>query len=220
MNHPYEAGKDKTSLEGFAMVLTIEAIKQLREETSAGVMECRQALEQASGDIERALALLRERGLEKSAKRSDHPTNQGVIETYSHGGGRIGVIVEINSETDFAARSAAFRAFAHEIALQIAAAAPRFVRDEDIPAEILEKEAQQAEERARQAGKPEAILERIVEGQLEKFRDEDVLLRQVYIRDEKITVAQLLRQVIARVGENIVIRRFVRWELEPGEPAA
>jgi elongation factor Ts len=220
MNHPYEAGKDKTSLEGFAMVLTIEAIKQLREETSAGVMECRQALEQASGDIERALALLRERGLEKSAKRSDHPTNQGVIETYSHGGGRIGVIVEINSETDFAARSAAFRAFAHEIALQIAAAAPRFVRDEDIPAEILEKEAQQAEEQARQAGKPEALLARIVEGQLKKFRDEDVLLRQVYIRDEKITVAQLLRQVIARVGENIVIRRFVRWELEPGEPAA
>jgi elongation factor Ts len=151
------------------MVLTIEAIKQLREETSAGVMECRQALEQASGDIERALALLRERGLEKSA-------------------------------------------------LQIAAAAPHFVRDEDIPAEILEKEAQQAEEQARQAGKPEALLARIVEGQLKKFRDEDVLLRQVYIRDEKITVAQLLGQAVSRVGENIVIRRFVRWELEPGEP--
>jgi elongation factor Ts len=200
------------------MVLTIEAIKQLREETSAGVMECRQALEQASGDIERALALLREKGLEKSAKRSDHPTTQGVIETYSHGGGRIGVIVEINSETDFAARSATFRAFAHEIALQIAAAAPHFVRDEDIPAEILEKEAQQAEEQARQAGKPEALLARIVEGQLKKFRDEDVLLRQVYIRDEKITVAQLLGQAVSRVGENIVIRRFVRWELEPGEP--
>jgi elongation factor Ts len=196
------------------MGLTIEAIKQLREETSAGVMDCRQALEQANGDVERALAVLREKGLEKAAKRADQPASQGVIETYSHGSGRIGVLVEVNTETDFAARSAALRLFAHEIALQIAAAAPRYVRDEDIPAEMLEKESQEAAERARQAGKPQAILERIVEGQLRKFRDENVLLRQVYIRDEKITIAQLLGQAIARVGENIVIRRFVRWELE------
>jgi elongation factor Ts len=202
----------------FAMVLTIEAIKQLREETSAGVMDCRQALEQANGDVARALDLLREKGLEKSAKRSDHPATQGVIETYSHGGGRIGVIVEINCETDFASRSAAFRTFAHEIALQVAATAPRYVRDADIPAEILEKETREAAERARRAGKPEAILARIVEGQLKKFRDGNVLLRQVYIRDEKMTVGQLLGQAISRVGENIVIRRFVRWELEPGDP--
>jgi elongation factor Ts len=199
------------------MVLTIEAIKQLREETSAGVMDCRQALEQANGDVERALNLLREKGLEKAAKRTDQPATQGVIETYSHGGGRIGVIIEINCETDFAARSAAFRDFAHEIALQVAAAAPRFVRDEDIPAEILEKETQEITERARQAGKPEPILARIVEGQLKKFRDANVLLRQAYIRDEKITVTQLLGQTIAQVGENVVVRRFVRWEMEPGD---
>jgi elongation factor Ts len=126
-------------------------------------------------------------------------------------------MVEINSETDFAARSATLRTFAHEIALQVAAAAPRFVRDEDIPAEALEKETQEAAERALHTGKPQAIRERIVEGQLRKFRDENVLLRQVYIRDENLTVAQLLGQAIAQVGENIVIRRFTRWELEPGD---
>jgi elongation factor Ts len=199
------------------MVLTVEAIKQLRKETNAGVMDCRQALEQAGGNITHALAILRERGLEKAAKNADHPAMQGMIETYSHAGGRIGVMVEINSETDFAARSATLRTFAHEIALQVAAAAPRFVRDEDIPAEALEKETQEAAERALHTGKPQAIRERIVEGQLRKFRDENVLLRQVYIRDESLTVAQLLGQAIAQVGENIVIRRFTRWELEPGD---
>ena len=201
------------------MVLTIEAIKQLRKETNAGVMDCRQALEQADGNVAHALALLRDQGLEKAAKNADRPAMQGMIETYSHAGGRIGVMVEINSETDFAARSATLRIFAHEIALQVAAASPLFVRDEDIPAEALEKETQEAAERARQTGKPQAIRERIVEGQLRKFRDENVLLRQVYIRDESLTVAQLLGQAIAQVGENIIIRRFVRWELEPGDPA-
>ena len=202
------------------MVLTIEAIKQLREETSAGIMDCRQALEQANGDVEQALALLRQKGLDKAARRADQPVSQGVIETYSHGGGRIGVMVEVNTETDFAARSEAFRSFAHEIALQVAAAAPCYVSEEDIPAETIEKEAREAADRARQAGKPEAILPRIVEGQLKKFRDQNVLLRQVYIRDEKTTIAHLLSQAIARVGENIVIRRFARWELEPGDQEA
>jgi elongation factor Ts len=199
------------------MVLTIEAIKQLREETSAGIMDCRQALEQANGDVEQALALLRQKGLDRAARRADQPVSQGVIETYSHGGGRIGVMVEVNTETDFAARSEAFRSFAHEIALQVAAAAPRYVSEEDVPAEAIEKVAWEAADRARQAGKPEAILPRIVEGQLKKFRDQNVLLRQVYIRDEKTTIAHLLSQAIARVGENIVIRRFARWELEPGD---
>lgn len=200
------------------MILTIEAIKQLRNETNAGVMECRQVLEQADGDVVLALTLLRERGLEKAVKNADRPATQGMIETYSHAGGRIGVMVEINSETDFAARSAALRTFAHEIALQIAAAAPCYVRDEEIPAETLEEETQQATERARQAGKPQAIWARIVEGQLRKFRDMNVLLRQAYIRDESLTIDQLLGQVIAQVGENVVIRRFMRWELEPGNP--
>jgi elongation factor Ts len=200
------------------MVLTVDAIKQLRKETNAGVMECRQVLEQADGDVGLALTLLRERGLEKAVKNANRPATQGMIETYSHAGGRIGVMVEINSETDFAARSAALRTFAHEIALQIAAAAPRYVRDEDIPAETLEEETQQATERARQAGKPRTIWERIVEGQLRKFRDMNVLLRQAYIRDESLKIDQLLGQVIAQVGENVVIRRFMRWELEPGNP--
>jgi elongation factor Ts len=202
------------------MVLTVDAIKQLRKETNAGVMDCRQALEQADGDVALALALLREQGLEKAAKNADRPAMQGMIETYSHAGGRIGVMVEINCETDFAARSDALRTFAHETALQIAAAAPRYVRDEDIPAETLEEETQQAIDRARQTGKPQAIWGRIVEGQLRKFHDENVLLRQAYIRDEGLTIAQVLGQVIAQVGENIVVRRFARWEMEPGDPTA
>jgi elongation factor Ts len=199
------------------MILTIEDIRQLRNETNAGVMECRQVLEQANGDVALALTLLRERGLEKAVRNADRPATQGMIETYSHAGGRIGVMVEINSETDFAARSAALRTFAHEIALQVAASAPRYVRDEDIPAETLEEETQQATERARQAGKPQSIWARIVEGQLRKFRDMNVLLRQAYIRDENLTIDQLLGQVIVQVGENVIIRRFVRWEMEPGE---
>lgn len=190
----------------------IELIKQLRLETGAGVQVCRKALEQFNDDYGKALEYLREQGLEIAVQRADRPALQGIVEVYSHGNGRVGVLVEVNCETDFSARSPVFRAFAHEIALQVAAAAPLYVRDEDIPVEVLQEEAQKAEARARRDGKPEAILPRIVAGLLDKYKNQTVLLRQVYIRDESQTVNQLLNQAVAAVRENILIRRFVRWE--------
>ena len=195
------------------MTINIEIIKQLREATGAGIQDCRKALEQANDEYGKALGILREQELEKASKRDDRPALQGVVEIYSHGSGRIGVMVEINTETDFAARSEVFRAFAHEIALQIAAAAPLYVQDEDIPAEILGKEAQKAAARAREEGKSETILPRIVEGYLQKYRNDTVLLRQIYIRNDKMKVADLLSQARAQVRENIIIRRFTRWEM-------
>ncbi len=194
-------------------VITTEQIKELRAATGAGVLDCRKALEQANGDFEKAVDYLREKGLATAAKRADRQASEGVVELYSHGDGRVGVMVEVNCETDYVARSEMFRTLAHEIALQIAAMAPRYLRPEDIPAEVYEREAAVARARAREEGKPEAIIERIVEGRLEKFKDEVCLLRQPYIRDESITVEKLLLQNIAAIGENIVIRRFVRWEL-------
>jgi len=195
------------------MAITIEQIKQLREETGAGVLDCRKVLEQADGDFARAVEILREKGLAKAAKRADRETFEGVLDLYSHGNGRVGVMVEVNSETDFVARSQAFRTFAHEVALQIAAAAPRYIRPEDIPAEVLEGEKQKARARALEEGKAEKVIDRIVEGRLAKFLDDVCLLRQVYVRDENLTIEKLLHQNVAAVGENIVIRRFVRWEV-------
>ena len=195
------------------MAITTQQIKELREATGAGVLDCRKALEQAGGDYQKAVDYLREKGLATAAKRADREASEGMLELYSHGNGRVGVMVEVNCETDFVARSDAFRTFAHEVALQIAAAAPRYIRVEEIPAEVLQHEKEIAMARAREEGKPEAILDRIAEGRLEKFRDETCLLRQPYIRDESITVEKLLMQNIAAIGENVNIRRFVRWEL-------
>lgn len=192
---------------------TIEIIKQLRLESGAGVQECRKALEQFNGKYGDALEYLRESSLKQTAKCSDRPALQGIVEVYSHGGGRIGVMVEIDCETDFSARLPTLRAFAHEIALQIAATSPLYVRDEDIPPAVLAEEAQKAEARARQAGKPEAIVSRIMAGMLEKYKNQTVLLRQAYIRDDSLTVSQLLGQVIGTMHENIIIRRIVRWEV-------
>lgn len=195
------------------MAITTEQIKELREATGAGILDCRKALEQAGGDFDKAVDYLREKGLATAAKRADREASEGVVELYSHGNGRVGVMVEVNCETDFVARSEAFREFAHEVALQIAASSPRYIRDEDIPESVLEHEREIARSRARQEGKPENIIERIVEGRIEKFKDEVVLLRQPYIRNEDITIEQLLMQNVGSIGENIVIRRFVRWEL-------
>ncbi len=195
------------------MAITTEQIKELRSATGAGILDCRAALEHANGDFDKAVDYLREKGLAMAAKRADREASEGVVELYSHGQGRVGVMVEVNCETDFVARSEAFRTFAHEIALQIAAGAPRYLRPEDIPEEVYEHEREIARARAREEGKPEAVLERIVEGRIEKFKDEVCLLRQPYIRDESITVEKLLHQNIAAIGENIVIRRFARWEL-------
>jgi elongation factor Ts len=198
------------------MAITTEQIKELRAATSAGILDCRKALEASNGDYEKAVDYLREKGLAKAAKRADREASEGFLELYSHGGGRVGVIVEVNCETDFVSRSEAFRTFAHEIALQIAAAAPLFIKAEDVPAEALEREAQIARARALEEGKPESILDRIVAGRLEKYKDEACLLRQPYIRDETVTIEKLLAQNIGSIGENIVIRRFVRWEVGEG----
>jgi elongation factor Ts len=200
------------------MAITAEQVKELRAETGAGVMDCRKALEKAGGDFTKAVELLREKGLAKAAERAGREASEGVLELYTHGNGRVGVMVEVNSETDFVARSAEFRAFAHEVALQVAAGAPQYIDPKDIPNEVLENERAKTRERALEEGKTDAVVDRIVEGRLEKFLNEICLLRQPYIRDENLTIEQLLHQNIATIGENIVIRRFVRWEV--GESAA
>lgn len=199
------------------MAITTQQIKELREATNAGILDCRKALERADGDFNKAVDYLREKGLATAAKRSDRDASEGVVELYSHGNGRVGVMVEVNCETDFVARSQNFRTFAHEVALQIAASAPRYLRPEDIPEDVLEHEREIARNRAIEEGKPQAVLERIVEGRLEKFKDETCLLRQAYIRDEDLTIEKLLMQNVAAIGENIIVRRFARWELGEGK---
>ncbi|MGD0879649.1 MAG: translation elongation factor Ts [Anaerolineales bacterium] len=195
------------------MEITTQMIKDLREATKAGVLDCRKALEASDGDYQKAVDFLREKGLATAAKRADRQASNGIVELYSHGNGRVGVMVEVNCETDFVARSEQFTKFAHEVALQVAAAAPKYIKEEDIPADLLEHETEIAKGRAREEGKPEAMLEKIAQGRLEKFKDEVVLLRQPYIRDDKITIGKLLLEQIAAIGENIVVRRMVRWEL-------
>ncbi len=199
------------------MAVTVEQIKKLREATGAGVLDCRKALEEAGGDFDQAVEILRKKGAAKAAKKAGREAREGVIDVYTHGEGRIGVMVELNCETDFVARTPEFRELAHEIALQIAAMSPRYVSEEDVPEEVLEKEREIARERARAQGKPEQVLDRIVEGMINKFLDEVVLMRQTYIRDETKTIRELITEAIARMGENIVVRRFIRWEL--GEEA-
>ncbi len=193
------------------MAITTDQIKELREATGAGILDCRKALEASNGDFSKAVEFLREKGMATAAKRANREAFQGLVELYSHGSGRVGVMVEVNCETDFVARSEAFRTFAHEIALQIAAAAPRYIKEEDIPADVIEHEREEAVARAKAEGGNEP--DRTIEKSLEKFKDETVLLRQPYIRDENITVEKLLHQNIGAIGENIIIRRFVRWEL-------
>jgi len=195
------------------MQITTEMIKELRAATNAGISDCRTALVEADGDFQKAVDWLREKGMATAAKRADREASQGIVELYSHGGGRVGVMVEVNCETDFVARSEQFRTLAHEIALQIAASAPRYLKVEEIPADVLEHEANIARTRAKEEGKPDAVLEKIVQGRLEKFKDEVVLSRQPYIRDESITVEKLILQNVAAIGENVIVRRFQRWEL-------
>ncbi len=195
------------------MEVTVEQIKKLREVTGAGILDCRKALEEAGGDFDKAVEILRKKGAAKAAKKAGREAREGVIDVYTHGEGRIGVMVELNCETDFVARTPEFRELAHEIALQIAAMAPRYVSEEDVPEEVLAKEREIARERARSQGKPEHVLDRIAEGMINKFLDETVLLRQTYIRDDSKTIRDLITEAIAKLGENIVVRRFVRWEL-------
>jgi elongation factor Ts len=201
------------------MAISTESIKHLRESTGAGMLDCKKALEQANGNVNKAADWLREKGLAAAAKRSDRKASEGTVELYSHGNGRVGVMVEVNCETDFVGRSEGFREFAHELALQIAASSPLYINVEDIPAEVLEHERKIAEAKAREEGKPEAILPRIIEGTLNKFKDEVVLMRQVYIRDDSMTVQKLFDNIIVSTKEKIVIRRFARWALGESETA-
>ena len=195
------------------MAITTKQIKELRDATGAGMMDCKDALTQADGDFDKAVDFLREKGLAKAAKRAGREASDGIVELYSHGGGRIGVMVEVNCETDFVSNSEAFQTFAHEIALQIAAASPMCVSEEQLPDEAIEREGNVARNKAVEEGKPENILDKIVDGRIEKFKDEVVLLRQEYIRDSSKTIQDLLNESVASIGENIVIRRFVRYEL-------
>ena len=195
------------------MEITTEMIKELRGATGAGMLDCRKALQEADGDYQKAVDFLREKGMATAAKRADRDASNGVVELYSHGGGRVGVMVEVNCESDFVARSEQFRNLAHELALQIAAAAPRYIREAEIPQAVLEHEAEIARARTKEEGKPDAMVEKIVAGRMEKFKDEVVLLRQAYIRDESVKVEQLVMQNIAAIGESVIVRRFQRWEL-------
>lgn len=195
------------------MAITTEMIKTLRESTGAGILDCRKALEQSNGDLNAALDFLREKGLATATKRSARQASEGVVELYSHGNGRVGVMVELNSESDFVGRSEVFRTLAHEIALQIAATSPEFVAESDIPESVIERETKIATAKAKEDGKPDAIMPKILEGAIKKFKDEFVLLNQKYIRDESITIQELINQKIAALGENIIVRRFARWAL-------
>ena len=195
------------------MEITTQMIKELRAATSAPMLDCRKALQEADGDYQKAVDWLREKGMATAAKRADRDASNGVVELYSHGGGRVGVMVEINCETDFVARAEQFRHLAHEIALQIAASAPKYIKAEDIPAEELQHESEIARARAIEEGKPEAVMAKIVEGRVEKFKDEVCLLRQTYIRDESLTIEKLILQNVAAIGESVIVRRFQRWEL-------
>ncbi|MHB8087074.1 MAG: elongation factor Ts [Anaerolineaceae bacterium] len=199
------------------MQTTIEMLKTLREETGAMIMDCRRALETTDWNYPGALDLLREQAAEKARKRSNREATEGVIELYTHANGRIGVMVEVNTETEFASSSEVFRRFAHEIALQVASSNPLFVSDADLTCGVLSGLAAETAEAARAAGKPQAIIDKIVEGTLEKFKNQNVLLRLPYIRNESITIAQLQQHTVAQIGENIVIRRFLRWEIIPEE---
>jgi elongation factor Ts len=195
------------------MEITTDMIKELRAATSAPVLDCRKALQEADGDFQKAVDYLREKGMATAAKRAGRVASNGTVELYSHGGGRVGVMVEVNCETDFVARSEQFRTLAHEIALQIAASAPKYIRAEEIPASELEHEKEIARARAKEEGKPDNVIDKIVDGRLEKYKDEVCLLRQTYIRDENLTIEKLILQNVAAIGENVVVRRFQRWEL-------
>ncbi|MFV1859358.1 MAG: translation elongation factor Ts [Anaerolineales bacterium] len=195
------------------MKIPAEQVKELRQQTGAGVLDCRKALEEAQCDMEAAVSILRQNGLAKAASRAGREASDGIIDLYSHGEGRLGVMVEVNTETDFVARTPEFREFAHEMALQVAATAPRWVSPDDVPEEILEQERTAAREAAQAEGKPENVVDRIIEGKLEKFLNDACLLNQPYVRDEERKVSEVVQDLILATGENVSIRRFERWEI-------
>lgn len=195
------------------MGITAEMVKELRQATGAGVLDCRKALEASNGDFDAAVAYLREKGLAEAAKRTDRAASEGVIEVYAHPGNRVGVMLEVNCETDFVARTPEFRALAHDLALHIAFAAPRYITRDEVPSDVIEAEKAIYRAQALEEGKPEHIVDRIVEGRLEKFYRTVCLMEQPFVKDEDRTVEEVIKEHIARIGENIVVRRFARYEL-------
>jgi len=195
------------------MEITAAVVKQLRERTGVGMMECKSALIESSGDVADAEKILRKRGVAAAAKKAGRATGEGAVAAYIHTGGKIGVLVEINCETDFAARSTDFQSLVHDIAMHVAAAAPRFVRREDVLESVLAEEREIAKDQAAKSGKPAQVLDKIVAGKLEKFYSEVCLLEQPFVKDPDKTVGQLVSGAVARIGENIQLRRFARFVL-------
>lgn len=193
-----------------------QLVKELRERTGAGFNDCRAALLEVKGDIEQAINVLRKKGQAAAQKKSQREASEGLVGHYIHAGGKIGVIVEVNCESDFVARTDDFKKLCHEIAMHIAALDPRFVRREEVTQEILEREREIYGEQARATGKPEQVIEKIVAGKMEKFYEESCLYEQHFIKDESVTIRELIDQMIARLGENITVRRFVRLKVGEG----
>jgi elongation factor Ts len=198
--------------------ITAQLVKQLRERTGAGMMECKSALQEAKGDLAEAEIVLRKRGIASASKKASRATKQGVVSAYIHPGSQLGVLVEVNCESDFVARTDEFKALVHDIAMQIAAADPQFLRKEDVAAEVLEKERSIQRARALAEGKPEKIVDKVVDGRLGKFYEEVCLYEQPFIKDGTLTVGQLIATKIAKTGENITVSRFSRFKL--GDQAA
>ena len=198
------------------MEITAAMVKELRQATGAGVLDCRKALESSAGDFESAVAYLREKGLAAAAKRTGRQASEGVVEAYVHPGSRVAVLLELNCETDFVARTDDFKALAHDLALHIAFATPRYLTREDVPEEVIERERAIYRAQALEEGKPEHIVDRIVEGRLAKFYQQVCLMEQPFVKDEDKTVQDLITEATARLGENIVLRRFARYEVGEG----
>ncbi len=193
--------------------ISLDLIKQLRERTAAGFMDCKKALEEAQGDIEKAIDILRKKGLAIAAKRAAKETLEGVVSAYIHSNKKIGVLVEVDCETDFVARTDEFQEFAHNLAMQIAATNPVAISREQVPPEVIEREKKIYEEQLKEAGKPENIIPKIIEGKLEKFYKENVLLEQPFIKNPDLTIQDLLNELMAKTGEKIVIKRFCRFQI-------
>ena len=195
------------------MVISSDMVKELRQATGAGVLDCKKALEACDGDFDKAVAILREKGLAAVAKRAGRTASDGMIGVYVHHVSRIAAMVELNCETDFVALTGEFRTLAHDLAMQVAAKQPQYLTREDVPPDVIETEKQNYRAQMRDQGKPEHILDRIVKGKLEKFYREACIMEQSFIKDEDLTVKDLIVDAIARTGENIVLRRFVRYEI-------
>jgi len=195
------------------MEISASLVKQLREASGAGILECRKALEEHGGDLEKAAAYLKEKGLARAAKKAERVAKEGRVEVYAHPGNRVAVLLEVNCESDFVAATDDFKGLVHQLALHIAFSNPRYIRLEDIPADVAEAQRAAFRAEAAASGKPESVLDRIVQGKLDKFYDEVCLLRQPFVKDDKVKVGDLVTSAIAKIGENIVVRRFVRYEL-------